>query len=99
MRERAPEKHMFSGLNKHLHTLVAAPGGGGGQRAVAPPPHGFILCLFNCYYYFYYIYFYFFCLSSQSVMAMIVPVPHYKMCAENLLKSKKKKCAGVPTPH
>ena len=40
----------------------------------------------------------FFCLSSQSVMAMIVPVPHYEMCVWKCFEFGKNKCVGFPPP-
>ena len=54
-------------------------GGGGGMGAVAhppPPPVWFSL-------------FFLACLLSQSVMAMIVPLPHYEMCVGFFFLSRK----------
>ena len=55
--------------------------GGGGQM----PPYDFRFCLL-------------FWLSAQrSVMAMIVPLPHYEIFWDNF-RSRKKKGVGVPPP-
>ena len=64
-----------------LYCYAGAAPGGGGQGGTCLP------IIFDV--------FLFFCLSAQrSVMAMIVPLPYYEICLENVLKSGKK-CVGV----
>ena len=63
--------------------------GGGRGGSCPPPPYDFR-------YIYIYIFFFFFLSAQRSVMAMIIPLPHYEIIVENFLKLKKKKCVEVP---
>ena len=68
---------------KYKDSIKSSGGARGGGGGAAPPPVFFS--------FFFPLFLFLFCLSSQrSVMAMIVPLPHYEICVENFLKSEKK---------
>ena len=80
----------FTGCHGCMQWRRHGPGGGGGGggqggNCPPPPPHDFFI----------YYYFFFFCWSAQrSVLAMIIPLPHY----ENNLGSRSNSETFCPPP-